>query len=178
MLQRAYPVVLQRTQEFWSSTALEISWSSSCLGTCTLSEFSRLTCVVSTSAILSDCLFRVAMMVSKDLNITLISGLEVILGGVSGGICGGGEGGWPGVWGGSEGGWPRPHPRPRPRPLRVWTMIIPNILNNIMPLLSQSNNYRDKILVMQWLYLCIETNCQYLRKNCIVTFIKRFRLGF
>ena len=115
-------------------SSLEISWSGSCLGPCALSEFYRLTCVVSTSTILSDCLFSVAMMVSKDLSITPISGLEVVLGGVGGGICGGGEGGWP-----------------RPRPLHVWTMIIPDIFNNIMPLLSQSNNCRDKILVMQCL---------------------------
>ena len=43
--------------------------------------------------ILSNCLFSVAMMVSKDLSITPISGLEVFLGGVGGEICGGGEGG-------------------------------------------------------------------------------------
>ena len=43
--------------------------------------------------ILSDYLFSVAMMVSKDLNITPISGLEVVFGGVGGGIYGGGEGG-------------------------------------------------------------------------------------
>ena len=49
--------------------------------------------MVSTSTILSDYLFRVAMMVSKDLNITPISGLEVVLSGVGGGVCGGGEGG-------------------------------------------------------------------------------------
>ena len=49
--------------------------------------------MVSTSVILSDCLFSVAMMVSKDLNITPISGLEVVLGDVGGGVCGGGEGG-------------------------------------------------------------------------------------
>ena len=159
-------------------SSLEISWSGSCLGPCALSEFSHLTCVVSTYTILSDCLFSVAMMVSKDLSITPISGLEVVPCDAGGGICGGGEGGQLGVGGGGEGGWPRPRPRPRPQPLRVWTMIISGIFNNIMPLLSQSNNCRDKILVMQCLYLCIETNCQYLRKTCIVAFIKWFRLGF
>ena len=125
--------------------SLEISWSGSSLGTCSLSEFSRLTYVVSTSAILSDYLFSVAMMVSKDLSITPILGLEFVPCGAGGGICGGGEGGWPEVYGGSEGGWPQPRPRPRPWPLRVWTMIIPDIFNNIMPLLSQSNNCKINV---------------------------------
>ena len=49
--------------------------------------------MVSTSTILSDCLFSVAVMVSKDLSITSISVLEVVLGSVGGGVCGGGEGG-------------------------------------------------------------------------------------
>ena len=44
------------------------------------------------------------MMVSKDLNITPISRLDVTLGGVGGGVCGGGEGGRLGVGGGGEGG--------------------------------------------------------------------------
>ena len=48
--------------------------------------------MVYTSTILSDCLFSVAMMVSKDLSITSISELEVVLGGVGGRACGGGEG--------------------------------------------------------------------------------------
>ena len=41
--------------------------------------------MVSTSTILSECLFSVAMMVSKDLSITPISGLEVVLCGAGGG---------------------------------------------------------------------------------------------
>ena len=45
--------------------------------------------MVSTSAILSDCLFSVAMMVSKDLSMTSISGVEDALGGADGDGCGG-----------------------------------------------------------------------------------------
>ena len=53
---------------------------------------------------LSDCLFNVAIMVSKDLSMTSISGVKVVFGSVGGSACGGGEGG---------------RPRPQPRPLRV-----------------------------------------------------------
>ena len=49
--------------------------------------------MVLTSATLYDFLFNVVIIVSKDLSVISILGVEVVLGSIGGGACGGGEGG-------------------------------------------------------------------------------------
>ena len=97
-----HPPKKSRILIFWIS--LEISKRGSFLESCALSKFSHLTYVVLTSTRFSNFLFKVTIMVSKDLSMTFISWVGAFLGGTGG-----------------DGYQPRPHYRPRL--VRILTMI-------------------------------------------------------